>query len=482
MVHRTALFCYLLTATLCAQTPARQRVLDEFIEFLKIPNTANDPASLRRNAEWIRTAFNKRGVQTTLLEAPGVAPLVFGQLNVEGARQTIVFYAHYDGQPVDPRQWQGSAPFEPSLRGASADSPDARLYARSASDDKAPIMAMLAALDTLRASGRSPSVNIKFVFESEEEAGSTNLGSLLTRYRAQLQSNFWLICDGPVHQTRRMQIYFGARGITGFQLTVYGPKRELHSGHYGNWAPNPAMNLARLLASMKDDEGRVQIQGFYDGIAPLSEVEIAAMKAEPAVDGELQRELWIGRTENSPRRLIEVLNQPSFNVRGLASGAVGDASRNVVPASATASIDIRLVKGNDPAHMLDLVRAHIRGLGYLLVEDREPTEAERLRSPKVARLDANEHGYRAVRTPMDLPVSLQVIAAVEAVHGPVIKMPTLGGSVPLAMIEDALGVPMIGIPIVNHDNNQHSHNENLRLENLWQGISTFAGLFTMPAR
>ncbi|MBL0160574.1 MAG: M20/M25/M40 family metallo-hydrolase [Bryobacterales bacterium] len=477
---KNGLFCTAFAASLCAQTPERRQTLAEFNELLKIPNTANDPASLRRNAEWIRDALQKRGVPATLLEGPGAAPLVFGQINV-GARQTVVFYAHYDGQPVDPRQWQGSAPFEPSLRGAALDDRDARIYARGASDDKGPILAMLAALDALRAAGRAPSINIKFVFEGEEEAGSKNLGALLTRHRALLQSDFWLICDGPVHQTRRMQVYFGARGVTGFQLTVYGPKRELHSGHYGNWAPNPAMTLARLLASMKDDEGRVQIQGFYDGIAPLSEVEIAAMKAEPPVDGDLQNELLIGRPENSPRRLIEVLNQPSFNIRGLASGAVGEASRNVVPTHATASIDMRLVKGNDPARMVELVRAHIRNLGYLLVENREPTEAERLQSPKVARLDWTEPGYRAVRTPMDLPVSRQVILTLEAVHGPIVKMPTLGGSVPLATIEDVFGVPLIGIPIVNHDNNQHSHNENLRLENLWQGIATFVGLFTMPA-
>lgn len=482
MARRIALFACILAGLVCAQTPVRQGVLDEFFEFLKIPNTAKDPAGLRRNAEWIRAALAKRGVSATLLEAPGAAPLVFGQLATEGARQTVVFYAHYDGQAVDPRQWQPSAPFEPSLRGTPVDAPDARIYARSASDDKAPIMAMLAALDQLRASGRHPGVNLKFVFEGEEESGSPNLGRLLTRYRDQLQSDFWLICDGPIHQTRRMQVYFGARGITEFQLTVYGPKRELHSGHYGNWAPNPAMNLARLLASMKDDEGRVQIAGFYEGIAPLSAVEIAAMKSAPPVDGDLRRELWIGRTENSPRSLIEVLNQPSLNIRGLASGAVGDASRNVVPATASASIDIRLVKGNDPAHMLDLVRAHIRGLGYLLVEGREPTEAERLQAPKVARFDAAKNGYRAVRTSMELPVSRQVIAAVEGVHGPVVQMPTLGGSVPLATIEDTLGVPMIGLPIVNHDNNQHSHNENLRLEDFWRGVATFAGLFTMPAR
>ncbi len=481
-MHKTALFCYFLAGTLFAQTAERQRVLGELFEFLRIPNTASDAAGLRRNAEWARAALARRGVEARLLELPGAAPLVFGQLQVKGARQTVVFYAHYDGQPVDPRQWPLSGPFEPSLRGSAADSPEARVYARGASDDKAPIIAMLAALDRLRAAGRQPSVNLKFVFEGEEEAGSTNLGRLLTRYREQLQADFWLICDGPVHQTRRMQVYFGARGITSFQLTVYGPKRELHSGHYGNWAPNPAMNLARLLASMKDDEGRVQIQGFYDGIAPLSAAERAAMNEEPPVDAALQRELWIGRTENSPRRLMDVLNQPSFNIRGLASGAVGEAARNVVPESAAASVDIRLVKGNDPARMLDLVRAHIRNLGYLLVEGREPTEAERLQAPKVARLDVGEHGYRAVRTSMDLAVSRQVIAAVEAVHGPVVKMPTLGGSVPLALIEDALGVPMIGIPIVNHDNNQHSHNENLRLENLWQGIATFATLFTMPVR
>jgi acetylornithine deacetylase/succinyl-diaminopimelate desuccinylase-like protein len=475
-VKRLAL-AVLLAAGVYGQDQAR--ILSEFVEFLKIPNTANDPAGLRRNAEWIRAAFARRGVAGKLLEVPGAAPAFYGELKTSGAKQTVLFYAHYDGQPVDPKRWQGSGPFEPSLRGGKAEDPEARVYARSASDDKGTIIAMLAALDLLRSAGQAPTVNLKFLFEGEEEAGSQNLGRILKAHPAESAADFWLICDGPVHQTRQQQIYFGARGVTGFGLRVYGPKRELHSGHYGNWAPNPAMQLARLLASMKDDEGRVTISGFYEGVAPLSPTEIAAMKAEPPVDLALQKELLIARPEGSPRRLIEAINQPSFNIRGFDSGAVGPAARNVVPASAEASVDIRLVKGNDPARMLELVKTHIRGLGYFLVENREATDAERLQWPKIASFQSLEGGYRAVRTSMDLPSSRQVIAALERQWGTVVKMPTLGGSVPLAIIEDVVPVPMIGIPIANHDNNQHSHNENLRLKNLWDGIATLRALFTM---
>lgn len=466
--------------TFSANAQPRDAILAEFTELLKIPNTARTPQDLRRNAEWIRAALEKRGVSAKLLEVPNAIPAVFGELRTPGARQTVLFYAHYDGQPVDPSKWLGSAPFDPSLRGATPADPEARLYARGVADDKAPIMAMLAALDGLKTKSQPLTINVKFLFEGEEESGSKNLGRILEAHRETVQSDFWLICDGPVHQTRRMQLYFGARGVTGLDLTVYGPHRELHSGHYGNWAPNPAMTLARLLASMKDDEGRVTIRGFYDGISPLSETEIAAIQAAPPVDEALLREYWLNRPEASPRSLSEAINQPSLNIRGISSGATGTAAANVVPARADASIDIRLVKGIDPAAIVAKVKDHIRAQGFFLVENREPTEAERLSHPKVAAIQTKETGYRAVRTSMDLPVSRQVIRAVESAHGPIVKMPTLGGSVPLAIIEDVVHVPLIGVPIVNHDNNQHSHNENLRLQNLWDGIRTMEALFTMP--
>ncbi|QOY88525.1 M20/M25/M40 family metallo-hydrolase [Paludibaculum fermentans] len=474
--------CILLLILVCSAANAqnRARVLAEFNEFLKLPNVAADPEGLKENAAWIRAAFERRGVQTQLLEVPGAPAAVYGQLGVQNATGTVLFYAHYDGQPVNPAQWKGSGPFEPSYRGGNPADPETRIYARSASDDKGVIIAMLAALDALRAGRGAPTVNIKFLFEGEEEAGSASLSRILQKYTPLVMADFWIICDGPVHQTRQQQVYFGARGVTGFQLKVYGPRRELHSGHYGNWAPNPAMMLARLLASMKDDEGRVTIPGFYADIDPLTETELAAMKAEPPIDETLMRELWIARTENAPRRLMEVLNQPSFNIRGIDSGAVGEASRNVVPSEAAASVDVRLVKGNEPKAMLEKVKAHIRDQGYFLVEGREPTEIERLQWPKVAAFYSTEGGYRAVRTSMDLPQSRAVIAALEGMGKPLVKMPSLGGSVPLAIIEDVLHVPLIGVPIANHDNNQHSHNENLRLQNLWDGIETMRALFQLP--
>jgi acetylornithine deacetylase/succinyl-diaminopimelate desuccinylase-like protein len=266
-----------------------QAILAEFMDLLAIPNLASDQPDIRRNAAAVSAILEKRGLKTQLLEVPTAPPVVYGAIESPGAARTVIFYAHYDGQPLDPKEW-ATPPWHPVLR-------DGRIYARSASDDKAPIIAIATALDALHAAGIPLRSNIKFVFEGEEEAGSPHLASILAKYKDLLASDVWLICDGPMHQSRRQQIVFGARGITQLDITVYGPKRELHSGHYGNWAPNPAMMLARLLASMKDDNGRVTIGRFYDGIEPLSETERRAVADAPDVDRDLMRELWLGSTE-----------------------------------------------------------------------------------------------------------------------------------------------------------------------------------------
>ncbi len=467
-------------------------ILDEYAKLLSLPNVASDRENIGRNAQFIRQMLERRGVKTQLLEVPEAPPVVFGQIDAPGATRTVIFYAHYDGQPVEPAKWEGGAPFRPILRTAALDAggreipfpakgapidPEWRLYARSTGDDKAPILAICAALDAMRARNLRPTVNLRFFFEGEEEAGSPHLPAIIEKYRTLLAADAWLICDGPVDQTRRQQIYFGARGVTGLEITVYGPRRELHSGHYGNWAPNPALMLARLLASMKDDDGRVLIPGYYDGIAPLSDVETRAFAEAPDNDAMLRRELGIAWTEGQGKKLIELINLPSLNVRGFVSSSVGATARNVVPSTATASLDIRLVKGLDHRVMVDRVIAHIRAQGYHVVET-VPDEATRLTYPKIARV-VREGGYNASRTPMDLPISRDVLRAVERAHGSVIKMPTLGGSVPLYLFTDNLQTPCIGIPIANHDNNQHSANENIRLRNLWDGIETMAALLTM---
>jgi acetylornithine deacetylase/succinyl-diaminopimelate desuccinylase-like protein len=468
------------------------KIIGELIDFLSIPNLASDSISIRKNAGKLVAMLEQRGVKTQLLEVAGSPPAVFGELKTPGAKHTLMFYAHYDGQPVAAMKWD-TGPWLPVLRDQATEaggkiipmpSPDKafesewRIYARSASDDKSPIVAMLTALDAIGANKLKLTANLKFFFEGEEEAGSPHLEAIVAKYSDQLKADAWILCDGPVHQTRRQQLYFGVRGIISFELTVYGANRELHSGHYGNWSPNPAMMLSRLLASMKEEDGRVRINGFYDGVEPLNAVEQKAVAEAPDSDAALMRSLGFARAEGGGKRLAELINLPSLNIRGMQSGAVGENARNVVPAAATAAIDIRLVEGTNKNRMRELVEQHIRQQGYHIV-NADPDLETRLKYPQIAKA-IWEEGYNASRTAMDLPISQAIIAAVETMKGePVIKMPTLGGSVPFYVFTDILQTPAIGVPIVNHDNNQHSANENLRLQNLWDGIEVLAALMTM---
>ena len=464
-------------------------IVDEFVTLLAIPNIAADRANIQRNAETIAAMMEKRGVPSKLVSLPGANPVVYGEIKTPGATRTIVFYAHYDGQPLDPKEWR-TPPFSPTLRNRPIEKdgqvialpeagfdPEWRIYARGAGDDKAPIIAMLTALDGIRASALKMKSNIKFAFEGEEEAGSPNLEKILAANRDLFAGDLWLMCDGPLHQTRRQLIYFGARGMARVDLTVYGPRAELHSGHYGNWAPNPAMSLARLLASMKDDNGHVLIDHFYDGIVPLSAVERRAVGEAPDIDRDLLREFWLGGAEGAPLKLQELITQPSLNIRGLASSRIGAQASNVIPATAMASLDIRLVKGMDYRATIDRVIEHIRKQGFFVV-DQEPSSEIRMAHPKVIRV-VNDGGENAVRTPMDLPISQEVIRVVEGVRGPSVKLPNMGGGLPLLSIEQPLRTRTIVIPIANHDDNQHSYDENLRLQNLWDGIELMAALLTM---
>ncbi|MDX1624836.1 MAG: M20/M25/M40 family metallo-hydrolase, partial [Gemmatimonadota bacterium] len=452
-------------------------ILAEYRELLAIPNVARDLPNIRRNARAIADAFEARGARMeilTLPEAPEAPPVVWGTLPVEGAERTLVLYVHYDGQPVDRPRWTATEPWEPALysgsieRGAEriawpeADAPvdpEWRIYARSAGDDKAPLAAILGALDALEAAGVARRANLVFFFEGEEEAGSPHLADYVDRYADRLGSDAWLFLDGPVHQSGRPQLFFGVRGYTGLDVTVYGATRYLHSGHYGNWAPNPAERLAALLASMQDDEGRVTVEGFYDTVEPLSKAEREAIAEIPPFEEELERELGLAESEGEGR-YAERIALPSLNVRGMAGGTVGETARNVIPPEATASIDVRLVAGNDPEAMLDRVEAHVRSRGWHVVRE-EPDRETRLVHPRIARIDRRP-GYRAVKTSMEGAEARRVIAAARAASPrEVVLLPTLGGSLPLYVFEDRLGAPLVGVPIANHDDNQHAPDENL---------------------
>jgi acetylornithine deacetylase/succinyl-diaminopimelate desuccinylase-like protein len=469
------------------------RIIRELREFLAIPNVASDTPNIQKNAAHLVEMLEARGIEAHLLPITGRGPVVFGKLTSPEAKRTVIFYAHYDGQPVDPAAWTDGKPFEPALRDAAIEAggkripfpensaqqgavynDDWRIYARSSSDDKSPIVALLAALDGLREKKIPLSVNLKVILEGEEEAGSTNLQHTLELHKNLLGGDLLITGDGPVHQSGRPLVFFGNRGDIGLDITVYGAVRALHSGHYGNWAPNPAMELSRLLASMKDADGRVLIDGYYDDVAPLGELEKKALAQMPQNDADLERELGIAKPEGGGKKLVELLTQPSLNIRGLRSAYVGDQAQNVVPDRAEASLDARLVMGEDPQKKFEQISAFISKQGYFVI-DREPTMEERRAHALIAKV-INEGGYRASRTPMDLPVSKALVEVIQgATGGNTVIAPTLGGSVPMYIFED-LGLPWIGVPIVNYDNHQHSSDENLRLGNLWRGMEIYGAI------
>jgi acetylornithine deacetylase/succinyl-diaminopimelate desuccinylase-like protein len=470
-------------------------IYNDFISFLKIPNVATDTANIRKNADFLLQLMRSKGIEhLQLLEAndENVPPVVYGEVNIPGAAKTIIFYAHYDGQPVNPSLWEkGLSPFQPQLLNGRIDengviqtttnfplTDDWRVYARGASDDKGGVMAILSAFTSIKGSGIKFPYNVKFFFEGEEEQGSTHLRQVLEKYKSLLRSDCWIICDGPVHQSGYKQIVFGARGDAHLTLKVYGPKNPLHSGHYGNWVPNPVLELSKLLASMKDDSGRVTIKGFYDDVVPLSPTEKQAIANVPDVEKELKKKIGFTQEEMKGKGLMESINLPSLNITGIESSNVGTIQANVIPISATAVIDLRLVLGNDWKKQQQKVIDHISQQGFYVTEN-APSDEERSKYAKIIQVKGGQ-GYNAERTSMDWPVAKSIVTAVQqTTKDPVLQVPTLGGSLPLEDLVTVLNAKFLIVPIANPDNNQHAENENIRIKNFRDGIDMMAAIMLM---
>ncbi|MGB7023798.1 MAG: M20/M25/M40 family metallo-hydrolase, partial [Candidatus Acidiferrales bacterium] len=344
------------------------QIISEFVSLLSIPNVASDTPNIQRNATALVAMLKRRGFRTELLPIPGRGPVVFGDLESPGAKGTVIFYCHYDGQPVDVSKWIGTKPFVPALRTNTIDAggqliplpdqpgsykDDWRLYARSAADDKAPIIALLAAVDALRASHIPLAVNLKLVMEGEEEDSSPHLAETVDAHKNLFAGDLLVTADGPVDQSGRPLVFFGNRGVISVRITVFGSLHPLHSGHYGNWAPNPAMRLAQLLATMKDANGRVLVAGFYDNVVPLGPAERKAIAEAPDNDARLLRAFGIAAPDGGGKKLLELLNEPSLNIDGLESGWTGAQAKTIIPDTATASLDMRLVKNAGPDQEFD---------------------------------------------------------------------------------------------------------------------------------
>jgi acetylornithine deacetylase/succinyl-diaminopimelate desuccinylase-like protein len=468
----------------------QKAIVTELVDLLSIPNVTADTENIRRNATLLREMLRRRSFTTEILETDG-NPLVWGELKVPGARRTLLIWAHYNGQPADPKGWRQPNPFVPVLRAGRLEDgakevpglrnlakfdPDSRLYARSAADDKGPIVALLAALDALKATGLAVSSNLRVVFDGE--AGSPSLAAAIPRYRDRLAADMMLLLEGPVHQSGRPTIVFGARGFLDMDLTVYGPKVGVNSGNFGNWVPNPALGLAHLLASMKDDTGQVLVKGFYDGIDPLTPQEQAMLAAVPDDPASLRRLFFIAAPERSDLSLQQALQLPALNIRGLSSAVVGPDARTIIPDRAIAFVDIRLVKETPAKAITEKLLAHIRGQGFHVIES-EPDDETRIRYPRIVKV-IFRGGAEGFRTSPLAPESQLVTEAISQMLGErPILIRTMGQRINIAEFIQVMGIPAITLPTVNFDNNQTAENENLRLGHLFTGILTIAAVLTM---
>lgn len=478
------------------QAPTPRSELAELSAFLAIPNVAADKPDIARNAERLKAMFGQRGFRMTVVNTPG-SPVLIGEL-APGAgtkpARTLTFYFHYDGQPVTASEWADSGPFQPIYRDAPLESggrvvtlpatgpidPEWRLYARSSADDKGPIVAFLSAIDEARASGRPITSTLRVLMEGDEEAGSPSLATVVREQADRIRGDLIILVDGPQHPSGRPTFVFGARGMMSAELTVFGARHDLHSGNYGNWAPNPALELARLLASMKDTSGRVTIAGFYKDVVPLTAQERQAIAEIPDADTMLMHRFGFARPEVAGARLEALDNLPTLNVSGLGAGTVAGQGRTVIPAQAVARMDLRFVKNVTPDSQFARLAAHVRAQGYHLIAGDTPTDAERATYPLLARL-RRMGGYPAGRTPLSDPTAQRVVAAVgAALHTTPARMPSLGGSTPFYLFSDNLRAATVGMPVVNFDDNQHGPNENLRLGNFFGAIAAMRAIVTMP--
>ncbi len=466
-----------------------QQIIDRFATLLSIPNVASDKINIRRNADHIGQMLKDAGLNVQLLELEGSNPVVFAERASPGATKTVMIYIHYDGQPVNADNW-ASDPWIPVMRTDMVENngaqvpmkapfdPDWRIFARSAGDDKAPVIALQSALLALAETGIEPTVNLKVFLEGEEEAGSPNLRRMIEAHKDKLSADLWLFCDGPAHQSRRWQLVYGVRGSYGFNLTVYGPNRPLHSGHYGNWAPNPIMLLTELIGTMRAPNGDILVEGYDQQVLPLSQGELDAIAASPTMDSMLAADYGIGAPETNDR-LEMAITRPAMNLRGIRGGDVGAQARNVIQPSAEASIGLRLVPAQTPEYLRDVIEKHILKQGFFITHE-EPTAEQRLQHKRLARLDwSKSGGYPAYRAAFDNPLAVQISALLDALSDhTLIQTPTMGGSLPLYIVEDVLKTPILILPVANHDNNQHGANENLRLQNLWDAIEIYAAVLT----
>ncbi len=445
------------TAQLAAvlQTAERRRDEDlaDLLRLVAQPSISAQNVGVRECADLEAGLLRQAGLSTREIETAG-HPMVYGEWLGAPGKPTILFYGHYDVQPPDPLDLWTTPPFEPAIR-------DGRIYARGVADNKAQHFSHIAAIRSwLETTGSLP-VNVKVLLEGEEETGSPHLESTVLAHRDLLAANLVYTSDGPVQNVAYPQINFGVRGMLYIELRAIGPNRDLHSGHWGGVAPNPAWMLVDALRSMRDDAGNITIKGFHDSVKEPTPGARAAMDALPFDVGEMIGR--VGLTEMTPPADLpwadRIMARPTLNIAGFTSGYGGPGSKTIVPSKAACKIDMRLVPDQTPDEVWEKVAAHLAGHAP---------------GVEVVRLNG---GMIPSYTPVEHPMAEVVRAAVEQGFGRrPIDVPLAGGSLPDAVWTKTLGLPSFLVPYGDPEQANHSPNESYSIERLWQGVATSAAL------
>ena len=443
----------------------RDRYLDELKVLLAIPSISALPqhaGDVKRCAEWCADEMRRIGLQNVrLIETPG-NPVVYGDwLGAPGA-PTILFYGHYDVQPVDPLELWESPPFEATVR-------DGEIYARGSADDKGQVFMHLKAVEAhLKQSGRLP-VNMKFILEGEEEVGSVNLDDFVRAHRSDLAANVVVISDSPMFARGVPSICYGLRGLVYCQIDLRGSSTDLHSGSFGGAVANPAIVLAQMLAQMKDRGGRVKITGFYDDVVPLQEEERKAWASLPFNERKYKKDFGIPKVygETDYTTLERTWARPTFEVNGLLSGFTGEGAKTVLPAVAMAKVSMRLVPNQDPDKIAKLFEAHVLDIAPKTVD------------VKVTRM----HGGKPWMTSYDNPFVKAAGRAIEKGFGQKPVYTREGGSIPVvSTFQEELGLPSVLFGVGLPDENAHAPNEKLDVGNFHSGIVASAILYDEIAK
>ena len=468
--------------------------LDEFIEFLSYPNDANYESDIYKLMDWTENKFKSLDFKINRLDTETI-PLMLASKHISDDYKTVLIYMHLDGQPVDLSKWNQENPFIPvyklkedgkfvdydsnkiaNIDYETLEEKDIRIFARASSDAKGPVMMLIQAMKFMNSKNIDNKFNLKLIMDFEEEKGSPSLPDAVKKHSTILKSDALLIFDGPQHESDLPTLNFGNRGISSITLKTYGPVVPQHSGHFGNYAPNPVFRMSNILSSMKDENGIVKIKGYYDGITISDQVK-KYLDNVPDDEESMLNKMQFKKPESVGSSYQEAIQFPSLNVRGIRAGWVEDEVRTIVPSECIAEIDVRLVIESDGYRLHDLIKKHIEDLGYVVL-DHEPSKEERMKYEKIVKFNSTV-SYPAFRTEIDSDLGNWLSETLTRTFGvkPVLRR-TSGGSVPISPFVNVLNIPAVGVPTVNKDNNQHSPNENIKLINYIKGIESFVGILS----